>query len=113
MSPKTFKAPITSYQDKYRPTSLAKSPYLTFLTTLSISSHKTSGRAASVPCSILPLPSNTMDGSVNSVCSVNSVNSYVARTKPLSFKTTPLVPKPMSTLNLMLVEQFLMEQFLI
>ena len=111
MSPKTFKAPNTSYQDKYRPTSLAKSSYLTFLTSLSISSHKTSGRAASVLCSILP--SNTMDDSVNSVCSVNSVNSYVARTKPLSFKTTPLVPKPLSTLNLMLVEQFLMEQFLI
>ena len=94
VSPKTFKTPITSYEEKYAPISAAKSPYSSdqgnvcspSVTTLSISLHKTSGMAASVICSILP--SNTIHSSVNFVSSVNSVNSYVARTNPLSFKTT-------------------------
>lgn len=75
--------------------------------------HQTSGRAVSVSCSILPF--NTINTSVNSL-----VSSYVVRSEPLSFKTTKsLVPKSMHLLklqpplNILLVEQFLMKQFLI
>ena len=90
----SLKSSLSSHQ-KYAPTSATKSPYSTDpacvssppVTTLSISSHKNSDRTASVPCS--NLPSSIVVSSVNSPDS-----SYVARTKPLSFKTTKsLVPK--------------------
>ena len=93
----SLKFSLSSHQ-KYALTSATKSPYSsdpTFAisppcTTLSISSHKNSDRAASVPHS--NLLSNI------AVRSVNSLNSsYVARTKPLSFKTTKsLVPKSLA-----------------
>ena len=93
----SLKSSLSSHQ-KYAPTSANKSPYSSGpacvssppVATLSISSHKNSDRAASVPRS--NLPSNI------AVSSVNSLNSsYVARTKPLSFKTTKsLVPKSLA-----------------
>ena len=112
---------LSSHQ-KCAPTSTNKSPYSSGpacvssppVATLSISSHKNSDRAASVPRSNLPFNIE--------FSSVNSLNpSYVARTKPLPFKTTKsLVPKSLvpfktsqSALTLLIVEQFLMEQFLI
>ena len=60
------------------------------VTILSFAWYKTSGRAASVRRSIFP--SNNMD------CSANSFNSsYVARTKPFSFKSTKsLAPKSLA-----------------
>ena len=84
----SLKSSLSSHQ-KYAPTSAIKSPYSSYpacassppAATLSISSHKNSDRAVSVPRSILP--SNIV------VSSVNSLNpSYVARTKPLFLKTT-------------------------
>ena len=84
----SLKSSLSSHQ-KCAPTSANKSPYSSGpacvssppVATLSISSHKNSDRAASVPRS--NLPSNI------EVSSVNSLNlSYVARTKPLSFKIT-------------------------
>ena len=90
----SLKSSLSSHQ-KYAPTSATKSPYSSDpacvssppVTTLSVSSHKNSDRTASVPCS--NLPSSIAVSSVNS-----SDSSYVARTKPLSFKTTKsLVPK--------------------
>ena len=111
----TLKSSLSSHQ-RYTPTSTSKSPYSSDLqsissspvTTLTISSHRTSDRATLVPRSILS--SITVDSSVNS-----SNSSYIARVKPLSFETTKsLVPKPLaSALTLLLVEQFLVEQFLI
>lgn len=98
LSPKNFRTPITPYQNKYVPTSTTQTPYSSDqqnvisipVTTLSISSNKTSGRAASVTCSILPY--NSVDSSVNS-----SNSFYVVRFKPLSFKTTKsLVPKSLA-----------------
>ena len=112
----TLKSSLSSHQ-KYALTSAVKSTYSSdqqivsspSLTTLSVSSHRTSDWATSVPCFILP--SNTVDSSVNSLNS-----PYVARTKPLSFKTTKsLVPKslkPQSLLALLLVKQLIVEQFL-
>ena len=89
------------FHQKCAPTSATRSPYSPYpacvtsppVTTLSISSQKNSGRAASVPPSFLP--------SRIVVSSVNSLNSsYVARTKPLSFKATKsLVPKSLSPLK--------------
>ena len=83
------------------PTSATRSPYSPYpacvssppVTTLSILSQKNSDRAASVPPSFLP--------SSIVVSSVNSLNSsYVARTKPLSFKATKyLVPKSLPPLK--------------
>ena len=63
------------------------------VTTLSIKSQKSSGRAASVPSSFFPLSIV--------VSSVNFLNSsYVSRTKPLSFKATKsLVPKYLTSLK--------------
>ena len=96
--PKTtsfLKSSFSSHQ-KCAPTSATRSRYSLDpacfssvpVTTLSISSHKNSDRAASVP----RLPSNTVDSSVNALNS-----SYVATTKPLSFKTTKsLVPKSLA-----------------
>ena len=88
---------LSSHQ-KYATTSANKSPYSSDpacvssrpVTTLPISSHKDNDRAASVPRS--NLPSNI------AISYVNSLNSsYVARTKPLSFKTTKfLVPKSLA-----------------
>ena len=82
-------------------TSATRSPYSPYpacvssppVTTLSILSQKNSDRAASVPPSFLP--------SSIVVSSVNSLNSsYVARTKPLSFKATKyLVPKSLPPLK--------------
>ena len=77
MSPKTFRTPITPYQEKCAPTSATKSSYLLDqgnvssppVLMLSISLHKSDVRAASVPRSILAF--NTMDGSIN------SLNSYL------------------------------------
>ena len=76
-SPKTFRTPllIASYYEKYVPTFATKPPYSPDqknasshpVTMLSFASHKTSDRAALVPCSISP-SSNTVD------CSVNSLN---------------------------------------
>ena len=93
----SLKSSLSSRQ-KYAPTSATKSPCSSDPTcvssppvkTLSISSHKNSDRAASVPHS--NLPSNIV------VSSVNSLNSsYVARTKPLPFKTMEsLVPKSLA-----------------
>ena len=74
VSPKTFRTPlyIASYYEKYASTSATKPPYSPDpenvssqpVTMLSFASHKTSGRAALVPCYIFP--SNTVDSSVNS-----------------------------------------------
>ena len=84
----SLKSSLSSRQ-KCAPTSASKSPYSSgpacvsspSVTTLSISSHKNSDRAASVPRS--NLPSNI------AVSSVNSLNSScVARTKPSPFRTT-------------------------
>ena len=48
-----------------------------------------------------------MNSSVHSVCSVNSVNSYVARTKPLSFKTTKsLVQKSLAPFQISVCIKF-------
>ena len=86
------KASLSSHQ-KCAPTSATRSRYSSDpvcfssipVTTLSISSPKNSGRAASVP----RLSSTTVDSSVNALNS-----SYVATTKPLSFKISKsLVPK--------------------
>ena len=94
----SLKSSLSSHQ-KYAPISATKSPHSSDpacvssppVTTLSISSHKNSERAASVPRSNLPFNI--------AVSSVNSLNSsYVARTKPLSFKTTKsLVPKSLAS----------------
>ena len=90
-----------SCHKKCAPTYASRSPYSPYsacvsspqFTTLSISSQKNSGRAASVPPSFLP--------SSIVVSSVNSLNSsYVARTKALSFKATKsLVPKSLPPLK--------------
>ena len=61
------------------------------ITTLSISSHKSSDRAASVP----RLPSSTVDSSVNALNTC-----YVATTKPLSFRARKsLVSKTLASLR--------------
>ena len=87
-----------SFHQKCAPTAAGISPYSPYLacvssppvTTLSISSQKKSGRAASIPPSFLL--SSIVVSSVNSLSS-----SYVVRTKPLSFKTTKsLVLKSLS-----------------
>ena len=92
------KASLSSHQ-KCAPTSATRSRYSSDpvcfssipVTTLSISSPKNSDRAASVP----RLPSTTVDSSVNALNS-----SYVATTKPLSFKTSKsLVPKSLAPLR--------------
>ena len=91
----------TSTRTTTAPTSATRSPYSPYpacvssppVTTLSILSQKNSGRAASVYPSFLP--------SSIVVSSVNPLNSsYVARTKPLSFKATKsLVPKSLPPLK--------------
>ena len=100
VSSKTFKTSllIASYQE-----SVSSHP----VAVLSFASHKTSGRAALVPCSIFP--SNSVDSSVNSLNSC-----YLARPKT-SFKSKKsLVPKSLTAFessvcsNLLLMEQFLM-----
>ena len=92
------KASLSPHQ-KCAPTSATRSRYSSDpvcfssipVTTLSISSPKNSDRAASVP----HLPSTTVDSSVNALNS-----SYVATTKPLSFKTSKsLVPKSLAPLR--------------
>ena len=109
VSSKTFKTSllIASYYEKYVLTSATKPPYSPDQESVSSASHKTSGRAALVPCSIFP--SNSVDSSVNSLNSC-----YLARPKT-SFKSTKsLVPKSLTAFessvcsNLLLMEQFLM-----
>ena len=94
----SLKSSFSSHQ-KCAPTSATRSRYSLDpacfssvpVTTLSISSHKNSDRAASVP----RLPSNTVDSSVNALNS-----SYVATTKPLPFRTRKsLVPKSLTPLR--------------
>ena len=91
----SLKSSFSSHQ-KCAPTSATRSRYSLDpacfssvpVTTLSISSHKNSDRAASVP----RLPSNTVDSSVNALNS-----SYVATTKSLSFRTRKhLLPKSLA-----------------
>ena len=117
VSSKTFKTSllIASYYEKYVLTSATKPPYSPDqesvsshpVAVLSFASHKTSGRAALVPCSIFP--SNSVDSSANTLNSC-----YLARPKT-SFKSTKsLVPKSLTAFessvcsNLLLMEHFLM-----
>ena len=72
VSPKTFRTPITPYQEKYAPPSATKSSYLLDqqnvssppVLTLSISLHKNNVRAASVSRSILAFNTISLNSSL-------------------------------------------------